>query len=60
VVGCAQLFTIAVFNGANYYIEVFSVRYVNKYPRERPLVSGGFATCPCSSEMTPGLRGPAT
>lgn len=34
------MFTVAVFNGANYYIDVFSVRYQSKYPHERPLGLG--------------------
>ncbi|EWM23149.1 Protein of unknown function DUF2838 [Nannochloropsis gaditana] len=34
------MFTVAVFNGANYYIDVFSVRYQSKYPRERPFGLG--------------------
>ena len=43
------MFTLAVFNGANYYIDVFSVRYQSKYPHERPLGLGKAPVLPCKA-----------
>ncbi|GAB5035284.1 Hypothetical protein NocV09_02500410 [Nannochloropsis oceanica] len=44
------MFTVAVFNGANYYIDVFSVRYQSKYPHERPL---GLGKVPVLNQTSP-------